>query len=109
MCVVIFSVGEDFGINPQQNVSIHGELATDDQYSVATGQHLDQAAGENTQATNPLGLAHFQCRRTNARRAKGGGPASSYKFTLNTSRGSLAVTIDDVPDKDWVRACDVWR
>lgn len=109
MCVVIFSIGEDFGIAPQENVTIYGKLTTDDQYSGGTGQHLDQESGGNTQVTNSLGLAHFQCRKNRARQTKGGGAATPYAFTINTARAPLTVYIDVVPDEDWVRWCDIGR
>lgn len=105
-CVIVVSIGPDLGLDPQVSVTISCQLATDDQYSRLTGQHLDQATGAD-QVTNALGLAQFQCWKSAARYGKGGGAASAYSFTLNTTSGPLTVTVAEVPERDWVRLFDV--
>lgn len=102
-CVLIVALGYDVGVAVQSGVSVTCQMATDDQFARVHGQHLDQGrSSANTQTTNALGLAFFQCWRSSARAAKGNGAAAAYALVLNTATGPLSVNVDEIPDRNWV-------
>lgn len=107
-CVVLVTVGADLGVDVQAGVSVQAYLATDDQFASIGGSHLDSnRLPANTAITDDLGIAQFQCWKSSARGAKGGGAASAYTFVLNVSAGPLTVTAGSIPDRDWVLLKDI--
>jgi hypothetical protein len=107
-CVVLATIGADLGVDAQAGVSVRCYLSTDDQFASIGGSHLDaDVLPANTATTNDLGIAQFQCWKSSARAAKGGGAASSYTFVLNTANGPLTVTAATIPDRDWVLLKDI--
>lgn len=98
-CVVIVVAGADLGVTRQSSVTVTGQLAADTQYDDAFGAHLDAGGvpASNSQTTNALGLAFFQCWKNTARRSSAGTDAA-YTFTV----GGLTVTVSTIPDRDWV-------
>jgi hypothetical protein len=103
-CVVIVNVGADLGILPQAGVSVQAYLASDNQFGLVAGQHLDANAGTaNTTTTNALGLAFFHCWKDAARYGAAGAADAAYLFVLKPGTGQLVVTAEAIPDdRDWV-------
>lgn len=107
-CVVMAQVGADLGVDVQAGVSVRCYLATDDQFATIGGSHLDaDQLPANTAVTNALGLAQFQCWKSSARGAKGGGAPGAYAFVLNAANGPLTVAAGTIPDRDWVLLKDI--
>ena len=103
-CVVLVSIGTDLGYEAAAGKTVTCQLATDDQFAVGAGaQHLDQAeASTNTQVTDALGLAEFQCWKSSGRAGVGGGADATYSFVLDSGGNALTVTVTTIPDRDWV-------
>lgn len=102
-CVLIVALGYDVGVGVQSGVSVSCQLAADDQFAQIGGTHLDQnRSTDNTQVTNALGLAFFQCWRSSARAAKGNGAPTAYTLVLSTTTGPLTVSVPTVPDRNWL-------
>ena len=107
-CVVVVVVGADLGVAVQSSVNVQAYLTSDDQFAEIGGSHLDQnRLTVNTVTTNDLGIAQFQCWKSSARAAKGGGAAASYTFVLNTAAAPLTVVAATIPDRDWVLLRDI--
>ena len=109
-CVVIVAIGGDLGVTVRSGVTVTCELASDDQFADIGGTHLDaeQSGSANSQTTNDLGLAFFQCWKSSARGGKGGGADAAYTFVLDSgAAGALTVTAASIPDRDWVLLKDV--
>jgi len=101
ICVVVVSVGADVGMKRQEGVQVQAYLATDDQFGILAGQHLDSNAVEaNTATTNALGLAFFHCWKSSARDGKTADVP--YTFVLKPGAGELKVSASVIPDRDWV-------
>lgn len=102
-CVVVVHIGADLGVAPQEGVSVQGFLASDNQFGLLAGQHLDANAGAGNQAsTNALGLAFFHCWKDRARYGLVGASDAAYIFILKPGTGQLVVTAQSIPDRDWV-------
>ena len=103
-CVVIVNIGADLGLAPQAGVSVQAYLASDNQFGLVAGQHLDTNAGTaNTTTTNALGLAFFHCWKDAARFGAAGAADAAYLFVLKPGTGQLVVTAEAIPDdRDWV-------
>lgn len=107
-CVVLATIGADLGVDAQAGVSVQCYLANDDEFASIGGAHLDaNRLPANTAVTNDLGIAQFQCWKSSARGAKGGGSAAAYTFVLNVDAEPLTVTVATVPDRDWVLLKDI--
>lgn len=110
-CVVIINTAADLGIEPRAGIDIRCNLATDNQFHHAGGQHLDQnVIPANLQATNLLGLAFFQCWTNAARLGESGATDAAYTFILDAS-GPTAQrhTVDApiIPRQAWVLLKDI--
>ena len=101
---MIVNIGADLGLAPQAGVSVQAYLASDDQFGLVAGQHLDAGAGDgNTVPTNALGLAFFHCWKDAARFGAAGAADAAYLFVLKPGTGQLVVTAEAIPDdRDWV-------
>lgn len=107
-CVILVQVSTDIGVAVQEGVAVGAYLASDDQFAEWSGAFLDQQdATVNSQTTNALGLAQFNCWKTARRAAKGGGAATAYTFVIDTGEGALTATVSTIPDRDWVLLKDV--
>jgi hypothetical protein len=94
-CVVVVVAAEDTGVGRKESAAVTCTMATDDQFDGSTGAHLDKTS--NSENTNALGLAFFQCWK-NVARASLAGTDAAYSFSVN----GLGVTVATIPDRDWV-------
>lgn len=108
-CVVIVKIGTDLGVGVRAGVTVTCQLATDDQFAVIDGAHLDkgQSGAANSQETDALGLAAFHLVCDDARMGLGGTADAAYTFTLDTGAHSKPVTVANVPRRAWVLLKDL--
>jgi hypothetical protein len=102
-CVVITNVATDLGVEARSSISVQAYLTSDREFSEASGQHLDAAtAASKTATTNSFGLAFHHCWKNSARSSLSEGVAP-YAFVLDsTGVVPLTVTVETIPDRDWV-------
>lgn len=85
-CRVLVGVFADLGIDPLADVTVTCHLAAEGDFTSVGNAYVDpETAAGNTQTTNALGLAVFDCWHSASRFASGGGSAAAYTFTIGTS------------------------
>lgn len=105
--VLICNIGADVGAAPQADVAVSCYLATDQEFALLGGAHLDQnAIADNLTSTNALGLAFFHVWRS-VKRAILGGSSGAYTVVLGEGQKALTLSIPTVPDQSWVLLSDV--
>lgn len=102
-CVVISSIFTDLGFEARSGLGVQASLAADTEFSDLGGLHLDKGqSATKTATTNAFGLAFHHCWRSGKRSAISGSDAA-YTFVLDSaSADKLTVTVDTIPDRDWV-------
>jgi len=103
-CVLIVAAHADLGISPQSGIQVKCYLTSDDQFSEMGAGHLDKDnVLANTQTTNDLGLAFFQCWK-DAYRFSVSGSEVAYEVTIDSddTTNRAFIGVDHIPDKDWV-------
>lgn len=103
-CVVISNIGTDLGIEARSGLGVTANLAADTEFSDIAGIHLDKAqSATKTQTTNAFGVTFHQCWKSSARSSVNGGADAAYTFVLDSaSADKLTVTVDAIPNQDWV-------
>lgn len=103
-CVVISNIGTDLGMEARSGLGVTANLAADTEFSDIAGIHLDKGqSAAKTQTTNAFGVTFHQCWKSGTRSPVGGGTDAAYTFVLDSaSADKLTVTVDTVPDQDWV-------
>jgi hypothetical protein len=112
-CVVIVNVATDLGVEAGA-VSVQAYLKDDTQFGDMQGAHLNAGSSANkTQTTDDFGLACFQCWKSSRRGGIATGADAAYTFLLDALAAVqstvLTVTVDSIPDRDWVLLKDVGR
>jgi hypothetical protein len=102
-CVVVVNIGTDLGIEARSGLGVQAHLTADTEFAEHSGAHLDKAqSAAKTQTTNAFGLTFFHCWKNSARRPITGNDAG-YVFVLDSaSVDKLTVTVNEIPDRDWV-------
>lgn len=102
-CVVIASIATDLGIEARSGLGVQASLASDKEFADSGGAHLDKGQSTaKTGTTNTFGLAFFHCWKNSARSPITDNDAA-YIFVLDSaSADKLTVTVDTIPDRDWV-------
>lgn len=103
-CTVVVQVGADVSNEFRTTVQCQCYLTDDDQFSTITGAHLDSnQVTANTQSTNNLGLAFFDCVIDGYRKDETGDTLSTYSFVLDSDDATNKATflVSSIPDQPW--------